>query len=182
MLRRLPMAFSSKRTASPTAPDLLLSVPFERYKPQNSYFNTRNHSQWKLWRLPNLKVSPLDYTYWNFTKNTESKEPLWIDVFWSNVGKTHKELQVGRLASLGLTTVLCLLWTIPMSTIATMSSIEGLREFEFVANMLDVMPWLEVRVLLVDIFRSYFHHFVVFQSNPCFDYHFIPWRISSVVV
>ena len=67
-----------------------------------------------------------------------------IDIFWSNVGKTHKELQTGKLLSFALTVGLCLLWTIPMSTIATLSSIEGLKgEFAFVADMLEVAPWLE---------------------------------------
>jgi hypothetical protein len=66
------------------------------------------------------------------------------DIFWRNVGKTHKELQMGKLISLGLTVALCLLWTIPMSTIATLSSIEGLKgEFAFVADMLEYSPWLE---------------------------------------
>lgn len=66
------------------------------------------------------------------------------DVFWKNVGKTHKELQLGRLLSFGLTATLCLLWTIPMSTIATLSSIEGLKaEVKFVADLLEKAPWLE---------------------------------------
>jgi hypothetical protein len=66
------------------------------------------------------------------------------DVFWKNVGKTHKELQLGRLLSFGLTATLCLLWTIPMSTIATLSSIEGLKaEVKFVADLLERVPWLE---------------------------------------
>jgi hypothetical protein len=71
-------------------------------------------------------------------------KPVWKDVFWMNVGKDHKQLQVGRLISFGLTTVLCLLWTIPMSTIATFSSIEGLKaEVKFVADILEKSPWLE---------------------------------------
>eukprot|EP00339_Tiarina_fusa_P008824 CAMPEP_0117054938 /NCGR_PEP_ID=MMETSP0472-20121206/38072_1 /TAXON_ID=693140 ORGANISM="Tiarina fusus, Strain LIS" /NCGR_SAMPLE_ID=MMETSP0472 /ASSEMBLY_ACC=CAM_ASM_000603 /LENGTH=882 /DNA_ID=CAMNT_0004770715 /DNA_START=137 /DNA_END=2785 /DNA_ORIENTATION=- len=66
------------------------------------------------------------------------------DVFWMNVGKDHKQLQVGKLISFGLTTVLCLLWTIPMSTIATFSSIEGLKaEVQFIADMIEKAPWLE---------------------------------------
>jgi hypothetical protein len=67
-----------------------------------------------------------------------------IDVFWSNVGKTHKDLQLGKLISFGLTAALCLLWTIPMSTISTLSSLEGLKdEVKIVADMLEVAPWLE---------------------------------------
>ncbi|KAL3942356.1 MAG: hypothetical protein SGARI_000293 [Bacillariaceae sp.] len=36
------------------------------------------------------------------------------DVHWVNVGKKHKELQMGKLISFTLTTLLCLFWTIPM--------------------------------------------------------------------
>jgi hypothetical protein len=50
---------------------------------------------------------------------------------------------VGNLISLALTTLLCLLWTIPMSFIASLSSVEGLREeLEFVDDMLDSFPFL----------------------------------------
>lgn len=69
----------------------------------------------------------------------------WLkDVYWKNVGKTHKELQLGKLISFALTSALCLLWTIPMGFISTLSSIEGLRgEFEFVDDLLTRLPWLE---------------------------------------
>jgi hypothetical protein len=44
---------------------------------------------------------------------------------------------------MALTTLLCLLWTIPMSFIASLSSVEGLRdELEFVDDMLDAFPFL----------------------------------------
>ena len=36
------------------------------------------------------------------------------DILWSNVGKTHKELQLGSLTSFTLTALLCLFWTIIM--------------------------------------------------------------------
>ena len=66
------------------------------------------------------------------------------DVFWFNVGKTHKELQLGKLLSIGLTTALCLLWTIPMGFISTLASVEGLRgEFEWVDTALTKFPILE---------------------------------------
>lgn len=69
---------------------------------------------------------------------------LLVDVFWINVGKTHKELQLGKLISFGLTVTLCLLWTIPMGFISTLSSIEGLRgEFKAVDELLNKYTWLE---------------------------------------
>eukprot|EP00529_Nitzschia_sp_RCC80_P004580 CAMPEP_0113497682 /NCGR_PEP_ID=MMETSP0014_2-20120614/30758_1 /TAXON_ID=2857 /ORGANISM="Nitzschia sp." /LENGTH=943 /DNA_ID=CAMNT_0000391633 /DNA_START=249 /DNA_END=3080 /DNA_ORIENTATION=- /assembly_acc=CAM_ASM_000159 len=66
------------------------------------------------------------------------------DIFWNNVGKTHKQLQIGRLISVTLTTVLCLFWTIPMSFISTLSTIEGLRaEVAWIDDLLTKQPWLE---------------------------------------
>jgi hypothetical protein len=65
------------------------------------------------------------------------------DTFWPNVGKTHKELQVSKLIVTVLTVVLCLLWTIPMSFISSLSSIEGLREkVKFIDEILTSSPWL----------------------------------------
>lgn len=50
---------------------------------------------------------------------------------------------MGKLLSLGLTVALCLLWTIPMTFIASLSSVEGLRdEIEFIDDMLDKYPSL----------------------------------------
>ena len=65
------------------------------------------------------------------------------DVFWKNVGKDHKQVQIGKLISLAATTALCLFWTIPMSFISTLSSVEGLRDqFQFIDDMLTKTPEL----------------------------------------
>jgi hypothetical protein len=46
--------------------------------------------------------------------------------------------------SYALTATICLLWTIPMSFIASISSLKGLRsEIEFIDDMLDAVPFLE---------------------------------------
>lgn len=66
----------------------------------------------------------------------------YLDIFWKNVGKTHHELQVGKLLSFGLTVALCLFWTIPMSFIASLSNIDGLRTIGFVDKLLDALPFL----------------------------------------
>lgn len=64
-------------------------------------------------------------------------------VNWLNIGRTHKDLQVGKLMSLGLTVTICLLWTIPMTFIASLSTVEGLRaEVEFIDDMLTAFPFL----------------------------------------
>ena len=45
--------------------------------------------------------------------------------------------------SLGLTVTICLLWTIPMTFIASLSTVEGLREeIEFIDDMLRKFPFL----------------------------------------
>jgi len=66
------------------------------------------------------------------------------DVFWHNVALDHKQLQVGKLISMSLTVALCLFWTIPMSFISTLSSVEGLRAtIPWIDELLDKYPWLE---------------------------------------
>lgn len=61
---------------------------------------------------------------------------------WANVGKTHKSLQIGKLISVALTTLLCLFWTAVITFAASLSSVEGLREIDFIDNALNKMPWL----------------------------------------
>ena len=66
------------------------------------------------------------------------------DILWSNVGRQHKDLQLGKLVSTAATIVACLLWTIPVSFVSSLSSVEGLRkEISFIDQMLDAMPSLE---------------------------------------
>ena len=63
------------------------------------------------------------------------------DIFWSNVGRTHYDLQVGKLLSLGLTSALCFLWTIPMTFIASLSTIEALsEEIPALGRLIDAYP------------------------------------------
>jgi hypothetical protein len=87
-------------------------------------------------------------------------------VLWLNVGLDHKSLQIGRLLSMGITAVVCLLWyvimllsfllfsslivlnhfsrTIPMSFFASLSSVEALKaEFDWIADAIDAFPFLE---------------------------------------
>jgi hypothetical protein len=60
------------------------------------------------------------------------------------VGKTHEQLTLGKLLSFGLTVALCLFWTVPMSFISSLSSIEGLRgQFEFIDKLLTQFPQLQ---------------------------------------
>ena len=65
------------------------------------------------------------------------------DIFWSNVGRSHYDLQVGKLLSLGLTAALCLLWTIPMTFIASLSTIDALSaQIPALGRLIDASPFL----------------------------------------
>ncbi len=71
--------------------------------------------------------------------------PGFDDVFWHNVGKTHKELQMGMLLSFCLTAGLCLSWTVVMTAIATLSSVQGLVAIvPIIGVWLEKAPWLEM--------------------------------------
>ena len=61
-------------------------------------------------------------------------------VFWLNMSRTHKDLQLGILTSLGMTATVCLLWTIPMSFFASLSNASSVR---------DDRKWLD------DLFNEY---------------------------
>mmetsp|Transcript_41542 Transcript_41542/g.100007 ORF Transcript_41542/g.100007 Transcript_41542/m.100007 type:complete len:923 (-) Transcript_41542:1031-3799(-) len=66
------------------------------------------------------------------------------DVIWPNIGKEAKQVQIGKLISFAATMALCLFWTIPMSFISTLSSIEGLKDqFEWVGTLIENQPWVE---------------------------------------
>ncbi len=82
------------------------------------------------------------------------------DVFWANVGRENKELQIGKLLSRAASVAICLLWTIPMAFFATLSTVESLKEqFQFVEDAIEAFPALEpilqqLAPLLVVMFNS----------------------------
>uniref|UniRef100_A0A7S2Y2R3 CSC1/OSCA1-like 7TM region domain-containing protein n=2 Tax=Entomoneis paludosa TaxID=265537 RepID=A0A7S2Y2R3_9STRA len=82
------------------------------------------------------------------------------DVYWGNVGRTHKDLQLGRLGSFAATSALCLLWTIPMSFFASLSNAGAAREdVEFLDDLFDKYPGLipvleQLAPFLVVIFNA----------------------------
>lgn len=74
-------------------------------------------------------------------KTQEAPDPS--DIFWFNVGRKNRELQVGRLLSLAATTALCFLWTIPVTFVSSLSSVDALREqFDFIDDLLISAPFL----------------------------------------
>lgn len=65
------------------------------------------------------------------------------DIFFKNVGKTNRQLQMGKLISFSLTILLCLFWTIPVSFIASLTSVDALAEqIPFLADWIEKVPWL----------------------------------------
>ena len=87
--------------------------------------------------------------------------PGFDDIFWMNVGKTHKELQLGLLLSFSLTITLCLFWTVVMTAIATLSSVQGLVAIvPVIGQWMEKAPWLEsllaqispLMIILADVF------------------------------
>jgi hypothetical protein len=89
-----------------------------------------------------------------------------LSVIWTNCGKQHKELQLGKLASFATTVTICLLWTIPMAFFASLSSVEGLKEqFSWIEDAIDAAPFLEpllkqLAPLFVVVFNSLVSVFV----------------------
>ncbi|CAB9518635.1 CSC1-like protein [Seminavis robusta] len=76
------------------------------------------------------------------------------DIFWKNVGREHKDLQVGSLFSLAATAATCLLWTIPVSFVSSLSSVDALRkQFGFIDDVLNAAPWL---VPILEVFAPQF--------------------------
>jgi len=66
------------------------------------------------------------------------------DIYWTNVGRHHKTLQLGKLASIALTTLLCLFWTIPIAFIVTLTEVESLKKtLPFLEKWVEAFPALE---------------------------------------
>jgi len=69
--------------------------------------------------------------------------PLPEDILWNNIGKSNKQLQLGKLLSLTLTTTLCLLWTIPVSFVAALNDVDALQDLiPFLEDWIETAPWL----------------------------------------
>ena len=65
------------------------------------------------------------------------------DIYWGNVGKAHEKLQIGYLISLGLTVLLCVFWTIPVSFVVSLTEPDSLKNLlPFLENTLNDNPWI----------------------------------------
>lgn len=73
---------------------------------------------------------------------SEAPDPQ--DVFWTNVGREHEDIELGKLFSSAASVAICLLWTIPIAFIASLSTVESLkRQFEFIKDAVETFPALE---------------------------------------
>ena len=54
--------------------------------------------------------------------------PLPKDVYWNNVGQSHKKKQVGFMVAQALTIGLCLFWTIPVAFVSSLSEVDSLKK------------------------------------------------------
>lgn len=65
------------------------------------------------------------------------------DIFWLNIGRSHESLQLGKLAGIVCTVILCLFWTIPIAFISGMSNLESLaKTLPFLEQWIEAAPWL----------------------------------------
>lgn len=78
-----------------------------------------------------------------FVTHTHSFLSTAHDIFWDNVGKSHKSLQFGKLLSRVLTILICFFWTIPVAFISTLAEVESLTSLlPFLKSVMDTLPWI----------------------------------------
>lgn len=59
------------------------------------------------------------------------------------MGREHRDLKLGGLASFGLSAVVCLFWTVPVAFVSSLSNVTALRqEVEFIDKLLTAAPWM----------------------------------------
>jgi hypothetical protein len=79
--------------------------------------------------------TPFVFTVWDAPKPD--------DIFWKNVGLTNKRIQLGKLLSLALTFILCIIWTIPVSFSSSLSQASELKSrLPFLASWIIRAKWL----------------------------------------
>jgi hypothetical protein len=73
-----------------------------------------------------------------------SEAPDPEDIYWGNVGTSSHARYVGYLMSLGLSAILCLFWTIPITFISSLTEVASLKEtLKFLNTWIENAPWLE---------------------------------------
>lgn len=70
--------------------------------------------------------------------------PVPDDIYWQNVGKTNRDLQVGRLLGNAWTVLLCFFWTIPVAFIVSLGNVETLKsQLPFLNDWIEAVPLIE---------------------------------------
>ena len=70
--------------------------------------------------------------------------PLPEDIFWKNVGIPHKQCMIGLAISVGLTTALCIFWTIPITFLTCLTEVDNLKNrLTILKDALENNPSLE---------------------------------------
>jgi calcium permeable stress-gated cation channel len=68
---------------------------------------------------------------------------LYVTVNWFNVGREHRDLKLGALASLGMSSAVCLFWTVPVAFVASLANVSALRrDIEAIDKLLNAAPWM----------------------------------------
>eukprot|EP00549_Striatella_unipunctata_P010714 CAMPEP_0118686614 /NCGR_PEP_ID=MMETSP0800-20121206/7914_1 /TAXON_ID=210618 ORGANISM="Striatella unipunctata, Strain CCMP2910" /NCGR_SAMPLE_ID=MMETSP0800 /ASSEMBLY_ACC=CAM_ASM_000638 /LENGTH=765 /DNA_ID=CAMNT_0006583685 /DNA_START=169 /DNA_END=2466 /DNA_ORIENTATION=- len=104
-----------------------------------------------------------------------STAPRPEEVYWGNVGKSNKALQIGSLMSGGLTALLCVFWTIPVAFVGTLTEADSLKQtLPFLEKMIDEQPWFEqflaqlspvLLMVLVEILPAILLEFSKFEGH-----------------
>lgn len=70
--------------------------------------------------------------------------PLPKDVYWNNVGLSHKKQQLGFVIAQLLTIGLCLFWTFPVAFVSSFSEVDSLkRTIPSLEKAIEKNPWIE---------------------------------------
>lgn len=116
--------------------------------------------------MSNVAVEIRDLSHHSCHSRTDPE-----NIFWKNVGKTNKEKQVGTILSFSLTVLLCLFWTIPISFIASLTSVEALSAtVPLIGDWIEKAPWLgeflaTLAPLLLIVVNSLLPIFLAFFSS-----------------
>mmetsp|Transcript_28907 Transcript_28907/g.42598 ORF Transcript_28907/g.42598 Transcript_28907/m.42598 type:complete len:654 (-) Transcript_28907:206-2167(-) len=96
---------------------------------------------------------------------TIREAPLPKDIFWPNVGLPHTKQQLSWLAGFSLTTVLCIFWAVVVTFIASLASVETLKqEIPFLRRWIESVPFLQ------DLFAQLAPLLLVIANGPILSF------------
>ncbi len=73
-----------------------------------------------------------------------SDAPLPDEIFWNNVGLSHKAQQIGFITAQVLTATLCVFWTIPVTFITSLAEVDSLKHaIPSLETAIENYPWIE---------------------------------------